>query len=323
MTVIYTPGHNLVTDTLIIHGVVKYISVLGVKNAVVERVGERYRVEAEGVGSGRVEFVEPIVRAINVYEEYGDARLLKGTVTYKLIRGDIAMGAMGRLHVFKAGLTSLSPSWLEAFIENHHCDGKHVLPPHLSAVFNLSGERGVCDVCFTFANLGFLYGATVAVMKKPGRRDVVYMVPTPRGRAAWEDVFLMQQVASLLEISVGDVPTLAVPVVWLSWGAAMDIVDGPFDLLVWRVESIRGQLRVMDWHILDLTKLTDVVVELWDGTTDWPRCVKVTLYGNPHVLADLANYATQGGDGRKVAQGLLSGKNTARFCAGAVEVLAK
>ncbi|MGB9622674.1 MAG: hypothetical protein ACPL07_02405, partial [Candidatus Bathyarchaeia archaeon] len=48
MMKLYTPGHNLVTDSLIMHGIVRYLMWAGKFSGSVERMGDRFVIDVDG-----------------------------------------------------------------------------------------------------------------------------------------------------------------------------------------------------------------------------------------------------------------------------------
>ena len=51
--VLYTPGHNLVTDSLIMHGIVRYLTWadVNIDSVKIRRLGERFIIEIGSTGS--------------------------------------------------------------------------------------------------------------------------------------------------------------------------------------------------------------------------------------------------------------------------------
>ncbi|MFN3805435.1 MAG: hypothetical protein ACK4SY_10290 [Pyrobaculum sp.] len=43
----YTPGHDFLVDTLILHGIVRHLAENGIRNGTIERIDDRYRIEIE------------------------------------------------------------------------------------------------------------------------------------------------------------------------------------------------------------------------------------------------------------------------------------
>lgn len=64
---LYTPGHGLMTDTLFMHGIVKVLSWLGVRDGKVRRVGEVFEVEIGHVTSRNVLERRDLIKALEAY----------------------------------------------------------------------------------------------------------------------------------------------------------------------------------------------------------------------------------------------------------------
>ncbi|MEM4489249.1 MAG: hypothetical protein QXK88_10750, partial [Desulfurococcaceae archaeon] len=75
---LYTPGHNVFTDTLIMHGLVRILSWIGANEGEVERIGERYKIEVESndninkllrgtIENLKVKSIEDLKVALNIY----------------------------------------------------------------------------------------------------------------------------------------------------------------------------------------------------------------------------------------------------------------
>jgi len=307
---VYTPGHGVVTDALIMHGVVRALAHMGIYDAWVERVGERYRIEFAGRPRRLVEtdIGEALLRSANLY-------IKDNTPTGPLKK---LFDVNPKLSDFREWVADLAQAVNLADImdltEDHRRrrgegrSERRAYPPLyllLGPEFgnyrqrDFAVEGGVyyrfCDTCFTLANIGLMYGAAALVAREGGRTDVTLMSLAPSFRSSAADILLVQRVAEGYKLAGRAVPTLAAPMYWLS--VSETLYDGAdFDLIVWHLAKIGNFVKVLDVATLPAGRLMEFVAEVRLREKSWPEVAERVMQHAPEALAKLAEVVLYGGD---------------------------
>jgi len=312
MTVVYTPGHGLVADTLIMHGVVRALAHMGIYDAWVERVGERYRIEFEGKPRKLVEtdIGEALLRSAKLYLTEGvlkdPLRKINDTnPNFSVFRSWVSDLAEA---VSEADLLDFTPDHRERRREGRS-RSKALITLHisLSSVYGKYYPRdflvtegvqySVCGTCFAFANVGLTYGAAALVAREGNDLDVVLMSVAPVDRVAAVDLLVMQRLTEGYTVLRGrGAPLLAAPMYWLSTGETLYAVDAELDLVVWRVGKSGNFIRSLDVVSIPVDNLMTFVAEVKRRVKAWPRLVKTIMQHAPETLARLTEFVIYGGD---------------------------
>ncbi|MFN3805330.1 MAG: hypothetical protein ACK4SY_09755, partial [Pyrobaculum sp.] len=217
-------------------------------------------------------------------------------------------GRNSRLRRLKNALSRLNASWLDEYKDGHKDkwgEGRRPTRAHMYRLtLHITPFYGnyvvvnnevkewpyqVCEKCFTFVNLGFMYGTAVV----SGGDDVVYMTPAPRGRIEFEDLVLLHHAIPPQPLKVPPAPTAAIALLFSL--NVPDMIDAELDLLTWRLR--RGRVpRVVEVKTYDLTKLVEFNSEIGYSSPRWPQCVDAVMNVDPTALAALAEYVLYGGD---------------------------
>ena len=322
---IYTPGHDVFADTLIMHGVVRHLAASGIVEGYVERLGERYKISFEGEprALADIESVELLLFEIERYVVDGEepvGRLRKifdaninisatrswlAQLSEALVNAELSVFTLDHKAKFREGRTdsrrlftvypTLSPIYGKYFIENR--------------VAKENKAFGVCHTCFAYLNIGFLYGATtIVIITRDGRR-VVQLTPAPRGRISIADLALLQRLTEGYLVRSQEMPTLAYPLYWLSTGETLYATEESLDILVWVTEKRGNFQRVTDAMALDLSRIMEFIAEVKNKTRGWPKFVECLALNGPEILAQLTEVVLFGGDEYTVVRALsTSGK---------------
>ncbi|MFN3805308.1 MAG: hypothetical protein ACK4SY_09645 [Pyrobaculum sp.] len=135
--VITTPGHGLIFDTVMLHGIVRHLAENNIYDGTIERVGDRYKIEIDNIPPpGVTKGVDMAFRLLGIDIEVEDREVD-----------------------------------LTRYLDPHVCEPKREPPPVLS----LKWYNKVCDSCLTLAGLGILYG--LAHFKTPGAITLMTFAP--------------------------------------------------------------------------------------------------------------------------------------------------
>ncbi|AFA39170.1 CRISPR-associated protein (Cas_Csa4) [Pyrobaculum oguniense TE7] len=314
--VYYTPGHGLIADALIMHGVVRLCASAGAYEGEVVRVGEGFEIRTDCNARG-ADVLQYLARLAGLYLSRG---VVAGLLE-KLAATNVNPGA------FKAWVTSLSEALgefdLSTYMRRDHKqvqkEGRskskrlHTLYISLSSTYGkyvqedmkvVDKQYGVCDTCFLTANLGLVFGATAVVHREWDQLDVIFMSPVPAERADFYDVLTIQRLTERYGETRKEMPTLAAPIYWLSTGETLYAVESPMELIVWRTSKKGSFIRSQEASTINLTKLMDFIAEMKREEPQWPKIVKDLAEDEPEILADLAEYVLFGGDPYKVVREL-------------------
>lgn len=314
--VYYTPGHGVIADALIMHGVVRLCASAGVYDGEVVRAGERFEIRAD-CDVKDVDILHYLARSAEVY-------LLRDLATgllEKLAATNVNPGA------FKSWATSLPEAIgefnLSTYKRQDHKqiekEGRskskklHTLYISLSSTFGkyvqenmgvVDKQYGVCSTCFLSANLGLIFGATAIVYRSGNKLDVIFMSPVPAERADFYDILTIQRLTEGYGEAHAEMPTLAAPIYWLSTGETLYAIDNPMELIVWRTSRSGNFIRSQEASTINLTKLMDFIAEVKLEVPQWPKIVKEIADTEPEILALLTEYILFGGDPYKVIREL-------------------
>jgi len=305
---VYTPGHGLVADTLIMHGVVRALAHMGIYDAWVERVWEnRYRIVFKGEPRRLVDtdIGEAVLRSANLYiTEGAPAGPLRKIFDVNPKLSDFREWASDLAQaVPHADLLDLAEDHKERRREG--CSKSAALPPLYLPIGpefkdRCTTEEGAhyraCDTCFALASIGLVYGATALVARDKGGVDATFMSLAPTFRAPAADVLLMQRMSEGYRLIERPVPTLAAPMYWLSTGEALYDGAVEFDLVIWRVAKVDKFIKVLGITTAPASRLMRFVTEVRARERGWPKIVERIVSQAPEVLAKLAEAVIYGGN---------------------------
>ena len=258
---IITPGHGLVTDTLIMHGIVRLYDV-----EEVERVGDRYRITGD-FAKIRKDVISLVRNELGMY--FNAAYLGIGTEIFETsaVLGKL-LNANVNIAYIRTWLAELEDSIEHAdftditrvYTENHKIDMKeglrpsrrsdyHTLYTALSYRNNLRIEGiveksyQVCDYCFLLSNLGLIYGAAVLRYSYENRNTATMLTIIPAARMGREDLLLVQRFlrGRAMRLKV-DLSMKAAVLYAFSVGEVLFTSNANPMTLVWRVEKTGGEL---------------------------------------------------------------------------------
>ncbi|MEM4847489.1 MAG: hypothetical protein QW794_07005 [Thermosphaera sp.] len=237
---LYTPGHNVFTDTLIMHGLVRVLSWIGITKGEVERIGERYEVKVETsndiskllhetIENLKVKSIEDLRIALNTYSALNRADL--PSVVKKL------PSVVKKLHDIRSFNPPATEQWpitlseglrklnLTPYTTVDHINqegrkkkgettylplgpiyGKYVIEGY-TIEKTKKAYYFICLNCFTLGTLGLIYGTGLVSLeieqREKGKRNYYYYYVTiAPTKATFDEIILFQKGIEELYISL-------------------------------------------------------------------------------------------------------------------------
>jgi hypothetical protein len=190
--VLYTPGHHLVTDSLIMHGIARYLlwADVDVDSVKIRRLGDRFAIEVGDPNSIKEDEAKQVLASL---QDQAIKLLSKGDYTYltrffeKIDAANLNRPAFKEwIRQFSQAITKFYPDSVRIYVNYNHKDesgegygraGYPTLYLPLGPLNDCSvieqvlhkdcyaakreGSYKVCYTCFLFANLGLVYGSGV------------------------------------------------------------------------------------------------------------------------------------------------------------------
>jgi len=213
--VLYTPGHHLVTDSLIMHGIVRYLTWAGVNidSVKIRRLGERFIIEIGKPDSIKEDEAKQVLASLQGLFEKIDAAILNRPAFREWIRQ--LTQAITRFY-FGSVRIYVNYNHKEEGAEGYGRAGYPTLYLPLGPLNDCSvieqvlhkdcyvAERGgftykVCYTCFLFANLGLMYGSGVVRIHSnynniaDMRAILIMYTLIPANETSMSDVVLVQR----------------------------------------------------------------------------------------------------------------------------------
>jgi len=213
--VLYTPGHHLVTDSLIMHGIVRYLTWAGVNidSVKIRRLGERFIIEIGKPDSIKEDEAKQVLASLQGLFEKIDAAILNRPAFREWIRQ--LTQAITRFYSDSVRIY-VNYNHKEEGAEGYGRAGYPTLYLPLGPLNDCSvieqvlhkdcyvAERGgftykVCYTCFLFANLGLMYGSGVVRIHSnynniaDMRAILIMYTLIPANETSMSDVVLVQR----------------------------------------------------------------------------------------------------------------------------------
>lgn len=318
----YTPGHGLVADSLIMHGLVKLLHISGRLSGKVRRWGERYEVESDVVDWDKYtkwEFLEYVALAAGSDVDVGPiAELRKAAIDkagFPAWKGNLKEALDALPNAF-----DMSIDHAERFKEGRRRGrGKgrgYTMYLPISLVFGkyeissyAVSEKSytVCPTCFGLATLGYIYG-TIKVRLNSKDGYIIYNITgVPNQEADIVDVITFQRLAGLLELRKGEdkgINALGALVYALSVGETVLAVENPVDFVVWRTERSGKNQRSLAEGVYGGQRLLKAIALLKLYYPAWPRVVRLL---DSEALNLLGEFFIFGGEAYEIVREVVKG----------------
>jgi CRISPR-associated protein (Cas_Csa4). len=321
----YTPGHGIVTDALILHGLLKMLHLRGRFDGYVQIVGGRFLVDVpDGVD-------------LAVLERWELRELLE------MAANGIYAGKLRELQLSAidiAGFKKWASSLLDAYLdlprffdlsENHResrregrsrskkAGGGYTLYLPISSVYGKYVGRSyglkeeaytACASCFALSTIGYIYGALKLRVERNDGFAVFNFAFIPRSKMSVRDLLLLQRLSGYLWIQKRGAPSslnVAGALIYaLSVGETLYAAGGRPAVVVWITERSGNNQRSHRPSVLDVDVPLRFVAELKLEVPQWPVMASFLVSHEPVVLNALGEYVLFGGDAYAVARQMLS-----------------
>jgi len=310
---LYTPGHNLVTDSLIMHGIVRYLlwADVDIDSVKIRRLGERFIIEIGNPNSIKEDKAKQVLASL---QDQAIKLLSKGDYTYlirffeKIDAANLNRPAFKEwMRQFAQAITKFYSDSVRIYEDYDHMEsegrvraGYPTLYLPLGPVYGKYNQSNysarevpykVCYTCFLFANLGLVYGTGIIRIEKSNGAKSIMFTLIPTNEVEIVDVILTQRAFELVhERFMGiDVPTIAVPLIALSIGETLYAFKNA-EVLVWVYEKSGNSLRITQPFHVSVDKLLRVLSTIKYYVPEWPRVVHECFLSNddgPVILATL------------------------------------
>jgi len=265
--VLYTPGHNLVTDSLIMHGIVRYLTWadVNIDSVKIRRLGERFIIEIGKSNSIKEDKAKQVLASL---QDQAIKLLSKGDYTYltrffeKIDATNLNRPAFKEwIRQFSQAITKFYSDSVRVYEDYDHIEsegrvraGYPTLYLPLGPVYGKYNQSNysarevpykVCYTCFLFANLGLVYGTGIIRLEKGNRAKSIMFTLIPTNETGMVDVVLAQRAFEFVHerfVEI-DIPTIAVPLIALSIGETLYAFKD-VDVLVWVYEKSGNSLRI-------------------------------------------------------------------------------
>ena len=213
--VLYTPGHHLVTDSLIMHGIVRYLMWAGVNidSVKIRRLGDRFAIEVGDPNSIKEDEAKQVLASLQGLFEKIDAAILNRPAFREWIRQltqAITRFYSDSVRIYvnynhkeegaegygRAGYPTL---YLPLGPLNDCSVIEQVLHKDCYAAKREGFTYKVCYTCFLFANLGLMYGSGVVRIHSnynniaDMRAILIMYTLIPANETSMSDVVLVQR----------------------------------------------------------------------------------------------------------------------------------
>ncbi|ACB40062.1 CRISPR-associated protein [Pyrobaculum neutrophilum] len=319
-----TPGHGIIADALIMHGLIKILHIEGKMEGWAERRGERFAVCADRPELNWIDQWEPMelleiaaeAKAKGKGEESEEEQVPYFGLVYDLYRSTVDRGNFPSwisdlreaLYALKSDF-DLSEEHREKRGEGRARPkkrGYYTLYLPLSGVYGKyvvenygirQSQYAVCATCFALSTLGYIYGTVKARVERRsssgGGHDVFNLTFIPRGRTSLRTLMTLQRMAGLVEMRPGDLNELGAVVYMLSVGETIYAVRESVDILVWITQRAGNYFqRTVGVNIFRGDRLLEAIAQIKYRAPRWPKIAR-QLGSSLNVLGE---YLAFGGD---------------------------
>jgi CRISPR-associated protein Csa4 len=324
---LYTPGHGLITDSLILHGLLKILSWCEVNKGEVSRLGDRFIISLDHGPKCSSEIIEDLLEEVLILiKEYN-----KGyqDVTYVSDRISKINYANINRPVLKNWLNAIldalnKPFNLEVYKDADHISkiekkrrSKNLLTLYLplSGVYGKYSQEAkivsespykVCDTCFVVSNIGLIYGTYIIRIAKKQKVNVYYTTLIPKDSIDIRDLYLLQRLTEgyylpdRVEESV-EISLISAPLVAFSQGETIASIEKPhkIQVLTWALQLANNFQRSLGLLMIDYKPLYEFIANIKLKIPSWhlflTRCL-VNVDGGETVLTAISEALLFGGD---------------------------
>ncbi|GAY25375.1 CRISPR-associated protein, MJ0385 [Desulfurococcaceae archaeon AG1] len=328
---LYTPGHGLVADSLVLHGILRILAWCGINKGKVSRFGERFVIELEDSKLNCdkdiiYEILEEVLISVEEYlnvreERRGHREIINvsdrlSKINYANINKPVLRNWLSQILDSVEGFISLQvykdPNHKDRFEKSRKGGGLATLYLPLSAIYGkyVQEKKGVsespykvCDTCFITINMGLLFGTHIVRVDKKEKSSVYYTTFIAREDVDINDLLLLQRMGEgYHHVENGaEIPLISAPLIAISQGETIASVEDPYKIqvLTWSLQLSNNFQRSLGLSVIDYEPIYRFVAEIKLRVPTWPRFLNECLLrfeGGEAVLASLTETLLFGGD---------------------------
>ncbi|QXJ32142.1 hypothetical protein [Saccharolobus shibatae] len=307
----YTPGHGIITDTLIMHGLVRIIAANNILDGVVTREGTSYVIEINTDKiTTKVDFLDTIYKETILYTQNDEVKLIYKYLS-KIDASNINLPYYSNwINNLNKGLEELNittfsyPDHKEELKEGRVKSKKLIaLPLPLSFVYgkyfqNDYGVEGkpysVCLNCYTLSTIGLIFGTSIIYNISNDKKNVNLITLGPSREMKLIDVLVLQR---LLEkkplLFKNDLQLLASLLYVLSLGETLYALNEDIDAIIWRLTKQKNFQRASIPTVINIKELLEKISTIKYYFPNLPKFIDECLTSNDDgaiALNDLAFY---------------------------------
>ena len=313
MAEIFTPGHGLITDSLIMHGIARLYDVNEV-----ERLGDRYRIVLNS--KPRRDVISLVRVELSTYFNnfYNIDAIGNTSVLGKLINSNtnIAVRHTWMSYLREAIDKTNFDDLLNVYTPDHRDRAKEGRSKSISLYTLFSSlsymhgkfyqsnysvrekEYRVCGACFALANLGLIYGTVVFRYDSENKSTATMLTVIPADKMGREDLLLAQRFARGPAVKLKADLTLKAAILYaFGVGEIMFTSNANPLVLVWRIEK-DSQLRPAGSELLELNSILKKIAKIKLEYPAFPKLIIDLAASNEGtaVLNELADVILTGSD---------------------------
>ena len=322
---IYTPGHGLVTDSLIMHGIVRLYDV-----SEVERVGDRYRIVLNS-SKPKKPVLSLLREELSIYFNNRDA-ISRSSVLGKVIDANVNIAVTHNwMSYLREAVDRANFDLTKVYTPDHkeitregRSKSKSLYTLYLPLSF-IHGkfyqsdysveemEYRVCGTCFALANVGLVYGTVVFRYDSENKSTATMLTVIPADIMGREDLLLAQRFARGPAIRLKtDLTPKAAILYAFSVGEILFTTKANPLVLAWKIVNDHVSLRSVGSELFELNSILKKIARVKFEYPAFPRLIIDLAASNEGtaVLNELADVILMGSDPHPVLREItvLTGK---------------
>ncbi|MQL56601.1 hypothetical protein [Acidianus ambivalens] len=314
---LYTPGHGIITDTLIMHGLVRIIAANNILHGAVKREGTRYVIEVDNDEiTTNVDFLETLYKETILYTQDNTVKSVYKYLS-KIDASNINLPYYSNwINYLNKGLEDLdittfsSPDHKEKLKEGRVKSKKLIaLPLPLSFVYgkyfqdNYEVEDkpySVCLNCYALSTIGLIFGTSIIYNSIGDRKNVNLITLGPSEGMKLIDVLILQR---LLEkkplLFKNDLQILASLLYVLSLGETLYALNEEVEAIIWRLTKQKNFQKANSPAVINVRDLLEKISIIKYYFPKFPKFIDECLINDDDgaiALNDLAFYLIYGSE---------------------------
>jgi CRISPR-associated protein Csa4 len=334
---LYTPGHGIITDSLILHGLLKILSWCEINKGEVIRQGDRFMIlldhELKCASETAEDLLEEVLILIKEYNKGDQDAIYVSNRLSKINHANINRPVL-KNWLNAILYTSNRPLKLEFYKDADHIlkfEKKHGSKTLPTLYLPLSGVHGkysqeakkvrenpykICDTCFVVSNIGLIYGTYIIRIIKKQKINVYYTTLIPKDSIDIRDLYLLQRLTEGYYLPDRDeesaeISLISAPLVALSQGETIASIEKPHQIQVlsWALQLVNNFQRSLGLLMIDYKPLYEFIASIKLKIPSWPlfvtKCL-VNVDGGEAVLTSISESLLFRGDIYSVSRRLAS-----------------